>query len=137
MNPGKQLGRAKIADAHDSNEKLVVALDFGTTYSGIGFCFTNQRNAQPAAILEWPGAEGDATPEVPTLINYDDPDDTTKFSWGASVDRAQGSIVGVKLLLDPKQERPLYLPTGNINRDIKKLPKPPVKIAADFIGAVY
>jgi hypothetical protein len=49
----------------------------------------------------------------------------------------QDNIVGVKLLLDPSQERPLYLPTGNIKRTIKKLPKPPVEIAADFIGAVY
>jgi hypothetical protein len=47
------------------------------------------------------------------------------------------NIVGVKLLLDPSQERPLYLPTGNIKRDLKKLPKTPVEIAADFIGAIY
>ena len=133
--PRQAVRQVKTPDAHDSREKLVVALDFGTTYSGIGFCFTNQRNAQPAAILEWPGAEGDAHPKVPTLIDYDLYDDT--FSWGASVDRAKGGIVGVKLLLDPTQERPLYLPTGNISRDIKKLPKPPVEIAADFIGAVY
>lgn len=137
MDLNKQFSKVNMADAYDADEKLVVALDFGTTYSGIGFCFPNQRNAQPVAIHDWPGAEGDSTPKIPTLINYDDPKDLSKFSWGASVDRTQGSIEGLKLLLDPKQERPLYLPTVNIKRDIKNLPKHPVKIAADFMGAVY
>jgi hypothetical protein len=40
-------------------------------------------------------------------------------------------------LLDPSQERPLYLPTGNIKRDLKKLPKAPVEIASDFMEAIY
>ncbi|CAG9953192.1 unnamed protein product [Clonostachys rosea f. rosea IK726] len=40
-------------------------------------------------------------------------------------------------MLDPTQERALYLPTGNIKRDIKKPPKLPVHIAADFIGTMY
>ena len=47
------------------------------------------------------------------------------------------NIVGVKLLLDPSQEKPLYLPTGNIKSDLKKLPKAPLMVAADFIGAIY
>lgn len=49
----------------------------------------------------------------------------------------QDNIVGVKLLLDPSQERPLYLPTGNIKQDLKKLPKDPISVAADFISAIY
>jgi molecular chaperone DnaK (HSP70) len=120
----------------ESDEKLVIALDFGTTFSGIAFCFPNQRDAKAVAIVDWPGAEGESAPKIPTLINYD-PKDSRKFAWGASVNRMMDNIVGVKLLLDPSQERPLYLPTGNIKRDIKKLPKPPVEIAADFISVVY
>lgn len=49
----------------------------------------------------------------------------------------QGNIVGVKLLLDPSQERPLYLPTVNIKETLEQLPKEPVSVAADFIGALY
>jgi hypothetical protein len=73
---------------------------------------------------------------VPTLICYD-PNNKKKFSWGGQVDWKSDSIQGVKLLLDPDQERPLYLPTGNIKSDLKKLPKAPVEVAADFIGAIY
>ncbi|KAK4183350.1 hypothetical protein QBC35DRAFT_467376 [Podospora australis] len=120
----------------ESDEKLIIALDFGTTFSGIAYCFANQRDTKVAAIVDWPGAEGESAPTIPTLINYDR-SDKKKFAWGASVDRLQDNIVGVKLLLDPSQERPLYLPTGNVKRTLRSLPKTPVEIAADFIGAVY
>jgi hypothetical protein len=53
------------------------------------------------------------------------------------VNQYEDNIVGVKLLLDPTQEKPLYLPTSNVKSDLKKLPKAPVMVAADFIGALY
>ncbi|KAH6658942.1 putative hsp70 protein [Truncatella angustata] len=120
---------------YDTDEKLVIALDFGTTFSGIAFCFPNQRDTKVAAIMEWPGTEGESAPKIPTLIAYGP--DGHKYRWGADVNGLQDGIVGVKLLLDPTQERPMYLPSGNIKRDIKKLPKPPVEIAADFIKSIY
>lgn len=84
------------------------------------------------------GAEGRGIPKVPTLINYD-PLDKSTFTWGASIgwmDQSE-SVVGVKLLLDPSQQMPHYLKVTNAKRDIKKLPKPPVHIACDYIGAMY
>jgi hypothetical protein len=75
-------------------------------------------------------------PKIPTLINYNS-SKNGDFTWGASVDRKLDNIVGVKLLLDPKQEMPLYLPTGNAKQDLKKLPKPAIDVAADFISAIY
>lgn len=44
---------------------------------------------------------------------------------------------GVKLLLDPDQAMPDYLPVSSFTNDRKALPKDPVDVAADFIGAVY
>ncbi len=122
--------------ASGSEEKLIVALDFGTTYSGVAFCFVNRRDTNVVSVLDWPGAEGESKPKIPTLLNYSH-QDTSEFAWGALVDRMSDNIVGVKLLLDPTQERPFYLPVGNIKRAIKNLPKQPVDIAADFIGAIY
>lgn len=49
----------------------------------------------------------------------------------------QGDAVAVKLLLDPSQAQPVYLPSANHKRTIRNLPKPGVEIAADFIGAIY
>lgn len=39
----------------ETEEKLIIALDFGTTYSGVAFCFANQTDAKPIAIMNWPG----------------------------------------------------------------------------------
>ncbi|KAK2691598.1 hypothetical protein QWA68_007810 [Fusarium oxysporum] len=119
-----------------SDDKLIIALDFGTTYSGIAYCFTNQRDCTPISIKNWPGAESPDAPKIPTLIKYDkkNPD---SFTWGAALNNQSDGIVGVKLLLDVKQEIPIYLPVRNVKKDIKALPKPPVEVAADFIGAIY
>jgi hypothetical protein len=75
-------------------------------------------------------------PKIPTLINYGQ-SGPGNFAWGASVDRQPGNIVGIKLLLDPSQEIPRYLPTSNIKKDLRKLPKPALDVAADFISAIY
>ncbi|KAK4182907.1 hypothetical protein QBC35DRAFT_419950 [Podospora australis] len=130
-------GQPPPAYTPESNEKLIIALDFGTTYSGIAYCFASQRDPKVVSIVDWPGAEGQTAPKIPTLINYPDPNDNTKFSWGASVSKLQNNIVGVKLCLDPSQEKPEYLRDGLVPRTLQQLPKEPVDVAADFIGAIY
>jgi hypothetical protein len=42
-------------DSFDSEEKLIVALDFGTTFSGIAYCFPNKQNSRVAPVQNWPG----------------------------------------------------------------------------------
>ncbi|KAG5977071.1 hypothetical protein E4U56_000475 [Claviceps arundinis] len=126
-------GPNRLFAARERDEKLIIALDFGTTYSGVAYCFANQTNAVPKAILDWPD-QGLSAPKIPTIIEYTEKEG---FRWGASVDRLKGGIVGVKLLLDPTQERPLYLPTKNVDQELKSLPKKPFEVAADFIQAIY
>jgi hypothetical protein len=67
------------------------------------------------------------------LIRYDG----DKYTWGAEVDGLADNIVGVKLLLDTEQPKPFYLPAGNVKHDLKKLPKRPYLVAADYIRALY
>ncbi|CCE29463.1 related to hsp70 protein [Claviceps purpurea 20.1] len=128
-------GSNRLFAARERDEKLIIALDFGTTYSGVAYCFANQTNAVPKAVLDWPD-QGLSAPKIPTIIEYTEKD-SRGFRWGASVDRLNGGIVGIKLLLDPTQERPLYLPTKNIDQELKSLPKKPFEVAADFIQAIY
>ncbi|KAI1359876.1 actin-like ATPase domain-containing protein [Xylaria arbuscula] len=121
----------------EADDRVVIALDFGTTYSGIAYAFSNPgKKTEVVPIVDWPGLEGRRQPKVPTLVLYD-PDDPTKFKWGGQVDWRSEAVQGVKLLLDPKQQQPIYIPTNNIKNEIKKLPKDPVDVAADFIGAIY
>jgi hypothetical protein len=80
--------------------------------------------------------KGFRQPKVPTLILYDE-DDPSKFKWGGEVDWRDPAVHGVKLLLDPDQPKPAYLPVSSFKKDIKRLPKDPVDVAADFLGAIY
>ncbi|KAG6230550.1 hypothetical protein E4U34_000368 [Claviceps purpurea] len=133
-NPQRQNDR--LFASTEREEKLIIALDFGTTYSGVAYCFANQIDAKPVAIMNWPGNRGIAAPKIPTILEYSE-EEPTGFRWGASVNKSSGGIVAIKLLLDPKQERPLYLPATHTRTELKALPKAPIEIAADFMRAIY
>jgi hypothetical protein len=38
-----------------SDDQLVVALDFGTTFSGIAYAFANVEKPDVVSIIDWPG----------------------------------------------------------------------------------
>lgn len=40
----------------EAEERLIIALDFGTTFSGIAYCFPNQGNSKVATVVNWPGS---------------------------------------------------------------------------------
>ncbi|KAK8071086.1 hypothetical protein PG997_011289 [Apiospora hydei] len=118
---------------------VVIAFDFGTTYSGISYAFRKPgQQANPSPISKWPGDAGRVSNDVkvPTIISYN-PADISDFKWGYQVKLGDKAIVGIKLLLDPDQKKPSCLPGSGKRTALKTLPKPAVDIAADYIGAVY
>ena len=69
------------------------------------------------------------------MIKYTD---TKTFQWGYELDRTlEEKIEGIKLLLDPDQPKPLYIPQTNTNAELKKLGKPALDVATDYIGAIF
>ncbi|KAG4272985.1 hypothetical protein FPRO04_10065 [Fusarium proliferatum] len=132
-NPSVDLGAAGL----DSQDRVIIALDFGTTYSGAAYCFCNS-NSKPDVwpVVDWLGLEGRTQPKVPTAILYD-PQDSTKFKWGGQLTWRDDHVQGVKLLLDPKQARPSYLPSSSAKREMRRLPKDVVDVVADFMAAMY
>jgi hypothetical protein len=89
------------------------------------------------SVTEWSGADGRTVPKTPTVLKYSSP---REFKWGYELDRTvEEKISGIKLLLDPEQERPLFDSTGaaNTQAELKKLGKPPVDVASDYIAAIY
>lgn len=79
---------------------------------------------------------GVTAPKIPTLVSYSK-DNLEDWKWGASAEKDLEVIVGIKLLLDPSQKRPAYLPSGNLNLDVATLPKSPTEIASDFMKGIY
>lgn len=72
---------------------------------------------------------------MPTTISYD-PNDKDSFTWGAQKHK-HTKIEGIKLLLDPEQEIPIYLPQTNTAQELGKLNKPVVEVVGDYIAAIY
>ena len=42
--------------AFEPEERVIIALDFGTTFSGIAYCFPNQSNSKVVTVVNWPGS---------------------------------------------------------------------------------
>ena len=122
----------------DDENKLVIGLDFGTTYSGVAYIFTGTEKPEPIAITEWPGAKGLNKAKVPTLISYDG-SSNQPFTWGYELaySTTGSKIEGIKLLLDPNQPKPLYVPQSNTKAELQRLGRPAIDVAADYIGAIY
>ncbi|RKK94122.1 hypothetical protein BFJ68_g15279 [Fusarium oxysporum] len=133
-SPDEEITSRLGTSALNSKERIIIALDFGTTYSGVAYCFASSCDVRP--VVDWLGLEGRTQPKVPTAIAYD-PDDSSEFKWGGQLSWRDDHGQGVKLLLDPKQTRPSYLPSANVKSEMKRLPKSAVDVAADFIGSMY
>ncbi|ESZ93131.1 hypothetical protein SBOR_6503 [Sclerotinia borealis F-4128] len=123
---GSDLDIYHAANAYQSDDQLVIALDFGTTFSGIAYAFTKEDKPELTSILDWP---------VSTVICYG-PKGDSSFTWGAQTHKHE-IIRGMKLLFDPTQDKPVYPPFASTGNDLRLLGKPALDVAADFIGAMY
>ncbi|RYP32291.1 hypothetical protein DL768_011143 [Monosporascus sp. mg162] len=139
------------------DDKLIIGLDFGTTYTGIAYGFTSDPSTI-TVIKEWPGksvrGRNDIV-KIPTVIKYgemkDDDPEIIDFDWGYEVsDKAKDVIRGFKLGLDPKKRKFYAAAVGigaeddiihyheqTTSEELNRIFKNTVDIVADFIGAVY
>ncbi|TGO15998.1 hypothetical protein BTUL_0033g00360 [Botrytis tulipae] len=140
----------RYRNTYKSEEEIIIALDFGTTYSGVAFGFLPDENPRVFGVDKWPGRASDVLlflkfltkrkgsvlnqPKTPTIISYKR--NGVDFAWGAQ-EHNEHLIHGIKLLLDPTQEMPSYISASTFRRDLERLGKPAVEVAADFIGAMY
>ncbi|KAL7268268.1 hypothetical protein RUND412_009117 [Rhizina undulata] len=62
-------GGSRIGERH----RLVIAVDFGTTFSGVAYAFTDDKE-KFEVIRTWPGSGSSTKDKVPTEIFYLDPD---------------------------------------------------------------
>ncbi|KAI9271822.1 hypothetical protein BDA99DRAFT_557033 [Phascolomyces articulosus] len=59
------------SDQQQSSEyKVIIAYDFGTTYSGAAYAFTHSSPVEVFDIQKWPHKAGNFSPKVPTLSVY-------------------------------------------------------------------
>ncbi|KAK6511744.1 hypothetical protein TWF481_000650 [Arthrobotrys musiformis] len=116
--PGAQYGRHKI----------IVGLDFGTTYSGLAFADTTPGEPQISIIQNWPNCGTRALSQVPTEIAY--PPTGGQFSWGYDIQPTLTILKWFKLFLEYPDEEIASLcdlPPGKSIEDV----------VCDFLSAVY
>lgn len=141
---------------HDSTDKLIIAVDFGTTYTGIAYGLTSDPSVI-TVITEWPGTvvQGrNDTVKIPSIIKYGiskDGLEPSGFDWGYKVGvKDTGVIRGIKLALDPDKrgfynsaagldagEDIIHLHEETTTAELVRLSKTTVDIIADYLGAVY
>jgi hypothetical protein len=100
----------------------------------IAYAFTTDPE-KVFTIDSWPGGDR-IVPKTPTAILYE-AGSQKDFKWGYELDRATGEkIERIKLLFDPEQPRPYFVPT-NVEAETAKLPKSVVDVASDYMRAIF
>ncbi|KAJ5949847.1 hypothetical protein N7454_001431 [Penicillium verhagenii] len=118
-----------LAIATTKRARLVIGMDFGTTFSGIAWALEGL-DSNPEVIQTWPGKGNSTSQKAPTIISYQD---SGVVKWGYQVDEFQPAVRGVKLLLDRGRQKVTYHPTLESEALIEHLGMEPVDVAGDYM----
>jgi len=107
--------------------KIVVGIDFGTTYSAIAWGDSTNTNIE--LIDTWPTAGNRVHHSVPTEIHYPE-GDTTNYNWGYDIPSNAKRLKWFKLLLeatDDETKSAIHIPSNMRITDV----------ITDFMKALY
>ncbi|KAF4536091.1 Heat shock protein HSP73 [Lasiodiplodia theobromae] len=85
----------------DNRLKIIVGLDYGTTFSGISYVTSNEVNIDKIEVInQWPGTS-ETVSKVPTRMAYASENKNFYINkWGFAVTSGMESYLWTKLLLD-------------------------------------
>ncbi|KAJ6153673.1 hypothetical protein N7470_006632 [Penicillium chermesinum] len=118
--------------ASRSGPKLVVGIDFGTTFSGIAWAL-EACPEEIEVIQKWPDGRNRSLQKVPSCLTYG----TSAVNWGYQVNDEvhPNAIRGLKLLLN--DSKPVtYRPSIEAKSHLKSLGKSTVDAIADYLRAL-
>ncbi|GIZ48282.1 hypothetical protein CKM354_001135000 [Cercospora kikuchii] len=127
-----------------TRHRLIVGVDYGTTYSGVSFVTTDKASLEDIHVIRtWPGKDGEW--KTPTRIAYASENRKAALNqnlWGYQVEPGMISCSWTKLLLDSETKNSQYddpsiraaIDEGRLrlpnNRDAQG-------VAADFLKGLY
>ncbi|RYP44143.1 hypothetical protein DL768_009378 [Monosporascus sp. mg162] len=125
-----------------SSRKLVVGIDFGTTFSGVSWLFHNGTKAptNPEVITRWLSthARNSDRVKVPTKLYYDK--HTKNVSWGYNIPEGE-PIQWFKLLLLNDEDLPTHLQGSAHLRKartmLEELGKDATQVTADYLKQLW
>ncbi|KAM3531231.1 hypothetical protein MY4038_004568 [Beauveria bassiana] len=123
------------------SDRLIVGVDFGTTFSGVAAVYTS--NPDDIDIIKtWPGSNGITSDKVPTEISYDFPTSTTaetepNVKWGFQFKPEESRLRCIKLFLDRSQKLPFYVSPLDTAAQLKRFNKNVVDAVSDYLTQIY
>ncbi|KAI0011688.1 actin-like ATPase domain-containing protein [Xylariaceae sp. FL0662B] len=123
------------------NDRLIVGVDFGTTFSGVAAVYTSTPD-DIEIIKTWPGGNGITSDKVPTEITYDFPPNAPpgtppNVKWGFQFKPEESRLRCIKLFLDRSQKLPFYVSPQETATQLKKFNKNVVDAVSDYLTEIY
>ncbi|KAK3683645.1 hypothetical protein B0T22DRAFT_255645 [Podospora appendiculata] len=123
------------------NDRLIVGIDFGTTFSGVAAVYTSTPD-DIEIIKTWPGGNGITSDKVPTEISYDLPADAPPgtaptVKWGFQFKPEESRLRCIKLFLDRSQKLPFYVSPLETAAQLKRFNKTVVDAVSDYLTQIH
>ncbi|KFH41742.1 Heat shock 70 kDa protein 12A-like protein [Hapsidospora chrysogenum ATCC 11550] len=123
------------------SDRLIVGVDFGTTFSGVAAVYTSTPD-DIEIIKTWPGGNGITSDKVPTEIAYDYPASAPSGSeptvkWGFQFKPEESRLRCIKLFLDRSQKLPFYVSPLDTAAQLKRFNKNVVDAVSDYLTQIY
>ncbi|OAL50191.1 Hsp70 family protein-like protein [Pyrenochaeta sp. DS3sAY3a] len=153
FNPGSNSSIATglaIPQASATEDRLIVGVDFGTTYSGVAAVYSATPD-DVDIIKTWPGGNGITSDKVPTEIGYVDvapqngsnasldvsakPAQTIK--WGFQFKPEETRLRCIKLFLDRNQKLPHFVSPLDTAAQLRKYEKTVMEAVSDYLSQIY
>ncbi|OHE97636.1 hypothetical protein CORC01_07051 [Colletotrichum orchidophilum] len=133
--------REPARELFGTTDRLIVGVDFGTTFSGVAAVYTSTPD-DVEIIKTWPGGNGITSDKVPTEISYDlsanaaaGTDPTVK--WGFQFKPEEARLRCIKLFLDRSQKLPFYVSPLDTAAQLKRYNKNVLDAVSDYLTQVY
>ncbi|KAL1835667.1 hypothetical protein VTJ49DRAFT_6256 [Mycothermus thermophilus] len=128
-------------DVPQHNDRLIVGVDFGTTFSGVAAVYTGTPD-DIEIIKTWPGGNGITSDKVPTEIAYDlpagaSPGTAPTVKWGFQFKPEDPRLRCIKLFLDRSQKLPFYVSPLETAAQLKRYNKTVVDAVSDYLTQIY
>ncbi|KAI0018272.1 actin-like ATPase domain-containing protein [Xylariomycetidae sp. FL0641] len=120
------------------NDRLIVGVDFGTTFSGVAAVYTSTPD-DIEIIKTWPGGNGITSDKVPTEISYVTPPSGSgpTVKWGFQFKPEESRLRCIKLFLDRSQKLPFYVSAQETATQLRGFNKTVVDAVADYLTEIY
>ncbi|KAH9908120.1 actin-like ATPase domain-containing protein [Xylariomycetidae sp. FL2044] len=133
--------REPARDLLTTSDRLIVGIDFGTTFSGVAAVYTSTPD-DVEIIKTWPGGNGITSDKVPTEISYVFPPEATpgtppNVKWGFQFKPEESRLRCIKLFLDRSQKLPFYVSPQETATQLGTFKKNVVDAVSDYLTEIY